>query len=65
MEVRSDWKNIIEYFDFKNPLIIFAVFKRSASEIPDCGKYAQFAGIHIEMVDIQNLVAVEEYEKNL
>lgn len=45
-------------------VVFIAVFKRSVSEtIPDCGKFAQFGGKHIEEVNIDNMAAVVAYEK--
>lgn len=41
---------------------VSGVFKRSVSEIPDSGKFAQFGGKHIEEVNIDNMDAVLAYE---
>lgn len=43
---------------------LVAVWKRSA-ELPNEGKFAQFAGRHVVELDIMNFKDVEEYEKNL
>lgn len=45
-------------------IIVFplTVFKRSVSEIPNCAKFAQFGGKHIEQVNIDNMAAVLAYE---
>ncbi|KAJ6628673.1 Integral membrane protein 2B [Pseudolycoriella hygida] len=42
---------------------VSGVFKRSVSEIPDSGKFAEFGGKHIEEINIENMDAVIAYER--
>lgn len=49
---------------YKLEKYVSGVWKRSA-ELPNEGKFAQFAGRHVVELDIMNFKDVEEYEKNL